>query len=91
MQGSGYCRTSFILLYRKHKILVWFENRMVANPHFGFDFVVCEVLFGFQTHSVPDAELLNFLILLRKWYINHSKTKEKTDIIFDSCPLYKRN
>ena len=32
---------------------------MVANLNFGFDFVVCEVLFRFPTYSVPDTELIN--------------------------------
>ena len=60
---------------------------MVANLHFGFDFVVCEVLLGFPTHSVPEAELLNFLILMGKWYLNHSKTREKQIYFFEFLSL----
>ena len=62
---------------------------MVANLHFGFEFVVGKVLFGFQTHSVPDTELLNFLILMGKWYINHSKTKEKQIYFFEFLSLIR--
>ena len=36
---------------------------MIANLNCGFEFTVCEILFGFPDHSIPDTEILNFLIL----------------------------
>ena len=56
---------------------------MVANLNFGFEFTVYEVLFGFPDHSVPDTEILSFLILMGKWYLNNSKTKEKSIYFFE--------
>ena len=47
---------------------------MIANINFGFEFTVCEVLFGIPAHSVPDAETINYL----KWYLNKSKSKEQS-------------
>ena len=56
---------------------------MVANLNFGFEFTVCEILFGFQNHSVPDVEIIIFLILIGKWYLNNSKSKEKPILFFE--------
>ena len=50
---------------------------MVTNLNFGYEFTVCEIIFGFQNHSVPDVEIINFLKLMGKWYLNNSKSKEK--------------
>ena len=38
---------------------------------------------GFPNHSVPDVEIINCLILMGKWYLNNSKSKEKTILFFE--------
>ena len=37
---------------------------MVANLNFGFEFTVCEILFGFPNHSVPDVEILKLELMI---------------------------
>ena len=37
------------------KLKIW----MIANLNFGFEFTVCEILFGIPLHGVPDAEFVN--------------------------------
>lgn len=44
---------------------------------FGFELTVCEVLFTLPTYNNPDMLLLNFPILLGKWYINNCKFKKQ--------------
>ena len=56
---------------------------MIANLNFGFEFTVCEILFGFPNHSVPDIETLNFLILMGKWYLYNIKSKDKPILFFE--------
>ena len=56
---------------------------MVANLNFGFEFTVCEILFGFPNQGVPDIEIMKFLILMGKWYLNNSKSKEEPILFFE--------
>ena len=43
--------------------------------------IVCEILFGVPTDNYVDTRLLNFLILIGKWFINKRRTKQ-TSIYF---------
>ena len=56
---------------------------MEANLNFGFEFTFCEILFGFPNYSVPDVEILKILILMGKWYLNNSKSKDKPILFFE--------
>ena len=62
---------------------------MISNLDFGFEFTVCEVLFGFPKH-VLDSDLLNFLILMGKWYINKNKSEEKPLMLFEFLVIIKK-
>ena len=49
---------------------------MLINLEYSF-----EVIFGIPTNHNSDTKILNFLILIGKWYINKSKIKQ-TPIYF---------
>ena len=54
---------------------------MFNNLEYSFELTLCEILFGIPTNHYSDTRILNFLILIGKWYINKSKTKQ-TPIYF---------
>ena len=62
---------------------------MIANLNFYFEFTIYEIPFGFPYHSVPDAEIINVLILMGKWYLNNSKTKEKLILFFEFLSILR--
>ena len=57
------------------------KDWMIDNVGYGFELTVCEVIFGIPDTNNPDIKLLNFLILMGKWYINKCKSNE-TQIYF---------
>ena len=71
------------LYYCKDSKLFWkkLKNWMLINLEFGFELTVCEILFGVPTDNYVDTRLLNFLILIGKWFINKRRTKQ-TSIYF---------
>ena len=50
---------------------------------------MCEVLFGIPNSNCADTKLLNFLILLGKWFINHCKVKEKPIYLIEFLSIMK--
>ena len=40
-------------------------------------FTVCEILLGIPCTANSELLMINYLILLGKWYINEKKTKDK--------------
>ena len=50
---------------------------------------MCEVLFGIPSNNNPDLKIINFLILIGKWYLNNSKTQNKPIYFFDFIALIK--
>ena len=50
---------------------------MGSNLNFGIELAVCEVIFGLPSYNNPDFKLINFLILIGKWFLNNSKTQGK--------------
>ena len=67
------------------KLKTW----LIDNLGFGIELTVCEVLFGLPAYNSPDLKLINFLILIGKWYLNHSKTQNKTIYFLDFISLIK--
>ena len=55
----------------------------------GIELTVCEVLFGIPSNNNPDLKIINFLILIGKWYLNNSKTQNKPIFFFDFISLIK--
>ena len=71
------------LYHCKDSSLFWknLKNWMLTNLEYSFELTVCEILFGIPTNYYSDTRILNFLILIGKWYINKNKTKQ-TPIYF---------
>ena len=53
------------------------QEWMRDNLEVSFPLTVCEVLFGINLISDPNVKVMNFIILLGKWYINNTKQNEK--------------
>ena len=62
---------------------------MIDNLGFGIELTVCEIIFGHPAYNNPDLKLINFLILIDKWYLNHSKTQNKSFYFLDFISLIK--
>ena len=56
---------------------------MIDNLGYGFELTVCEIIFGIPNTNNPDIKLVNFFILLGKWYINKCKSTEKQIYFFE--------
>ena len=65
------------------------KNWMVDNLGYGFELTVCEVIFGIPDTKNPDIRLLNFLILMGKWYINKCRSKENQIYFFEFLMILK--
>ena len=50
---------------------------------------MCEVIFGIPDTNNPDIKLLNFLILMGKWYINKCKSNETQIYFFEFLMILK--
>ena len=46
-------------------------------------FTVCEILLGIPCRANSELLMINYLILLGKWYINERKTKDKLILFQD--------
>ena len=57
------------------------ENWLRNNLSIGYQLTECEILFGIPNSNTVDLDILNFLILMGKKYINKQKTGNK-DIYF---------
>ncbi len=54
------------------------EQWIESNLDLKFNFTVCEILFGIPFQNTQlDLEMINFILLLGKWYINKTKVDEK--------------
>ena len=62
---------------------------MLDALEFCFEFTVCEILFGLPKNNYVDTKLLNFLILMGKWYINKSKSNKNQIYFFEYLVILK--
>ena len=64
------------LYYCRSSEQIWASLQEWLNNHFetSFKLTVCEVLFGIPFIANEYSQLLNFLIIVTKWYINNCKT-----------------
>ena len=79
------------LYYCKESRIIWekLENWVFNQFGLKIKLTVCEILFGLP-HAVDNyIELLNFLIILGKKYINHSKTTEQPIYFIELLNLIK--
>ena len=54
---------------------------MRINLEVTFDLTICEVLFGIPIYNNKDINIINFLIMIGKWFINQCRMNE-TPIYF---------
>ncbi len=54
-----------------------------------FRLTLCDVLFGIPIKNDTNIQILNFLILISKWYINNTKTKKEPLYFFDLLALIR--
>ena len=79
------------LFYCQDSKLFWkrLKEWMLNNIGYGFELTVCEVIFGIPNTNYSDTKLINFLILLGKWYINKCKTTETVIYFFEFLTIMK--
>ena len=66
------------------RVQIWMRDNLEVS----FPLTVCEVLFGINMNSGDqNIKVINFIILLGKWYINNTKQNEKPLYFFDFLTL----
>ena len=59
------------------------ENWLRDNLSIGYKLTECEILFGIPISNTVDLDIMNFLILMGKQYINKQKTGKKEIYFFE--------
>ena len=57
------------------------ENWTRNNLEVSFPFTICEIIFGIHISKDCDIDIMNYLILIGKWYINSMRNNE-TELFF---------
>ena len=69
-----------------NKLTRWITNILDLT----FDFTVCEIIFGIPNiNNQNEIDIINFLILYGKWYINKIKTEGKPMYFINFIELIK--
>ena len=61
------------------------DNNLEINMHF----TECEVVFGLPYSNSVEVKIMNYLIILLKWFINNTKNEEKTLYFVNFLSLLK--
>ena len=63
----------------KNSKLIWdkLENWLLKNIQLKLNLKECEILFGIPHTPTAHLELINFVILMTKWYINKQRSDNK--------------
>ena len=92
IQGSSkclYCNETDTIEHRLYSCeqskLFWrrLEEWIADNLECSFPFTVCEILFGMKSNNDPNIKIINYLILIGKWYINNTKQNETALFFID--------
>ena len=59
--------------YMWNHLRKWLDNNLEINMHF----TECEVVFGLPYSNSVEVKIMNYLIILLKWFINNTKNEEK--------------
>jgi len=59
------------------KIWEQLENWIYMNLECTFPLTICEVIFGIAIKNNIDIDIIHFMVLINKWYINKAKTDEQ--------------
>ena len=62
---------------------------LLLDVDFCFEFTVCEILFGLPTNNYVDTKLINFLIIMGKWYINKRKSNKNPIYFFEYLAILR--
>ena len=65
------------------------EEWITQNLDINFPLTECEILFGISNNNDITIQIINFLILLTKWFIIHKKTQEKELFFIDLLTCFR--
>ena len=65
------------------------QNWIKNNLDISFPLTICEVLFGIPIFNDPNIQIINFLIIITKWYINQCRTKGKNIFFIEMISIVK--
>ena len=65
------------------------QNWILINLELGFNFTIWEVLFGIIPSNNDDLFIVNYLLLLGKWFINNKKSMNRKLIFGEFMPVLK--
>ena len=65
----------------------WMTNNLEITYHL----TVCEVLFGIPVYNSnsSDIEIINFIILMTKWYINKAKSESRKLLFLEVLKIWR--
>ena len=98
ISNTNQCRTCSVvdtiehhLYYCRNSRVIWDGLQTWLNDKFRFNFklTVCEVIFGLPHISNINTHIVNFLLILTKWYINKNKTMEKDLKFLELLRIFK--
>ena len=75
---------SYVMSQLGFEIIIMHDQLVII-----FELTVCEVIFGIPTNNNSYLKIINFLILIGKWYLNNSKTNNKNIYFIDFITLIK--
>ena len=58
------------------ELTLWIKNNLEVS----FNLTICEIIFGIPIKNDDNIEMLNFLLIITKLYINKTKSTKKTSI-----------
>ena len=65
------------------------EEWIYRSLEIKFNFTECEIIFGIPFNNDPILEIINYILIIGKWYINHMKTIAKNVTIFEFMKTLK--
>ena len=79
------------LFYCKESKQIWDSIQRWIKTSLEIDttFTICEVIFGIQINNDDYTDLMNYVILITKWYINKNKEQEKQLFFIELLSLFK--
>jgi len=70
---------------------IWKELKKWLRSTIGVSFALteCEILFGIPINNTVDLQIINYIIILTKWYINKTKSKMNEMYFFELLATIK--
>ncbi len=67
------------------RVETWISDNLEIN----FPFTICEIIFGIGITDDINIDIINFIILLGKWYIHKTKSDEKPLFLLNFLKLIR--